>query len=232
MVIGEMMPKIMLYFNSEIDDLYTNRRFWISVFFFPIVAPLSSLKSMKYLAFASYGATISITYIIIFVAYQCLTSPVGPISWLPPDNKSWLVAMPVIALAYVCHQNVLCIYDELKDKSKDVQVFAGGSALAGLVYVSVGLFGYITFGRDVEANVFMNYQEDTFVTIGRLAVVFLVTFSYPLLCFPCRQSLDSLFITMNVYNKRSETTRYVFICVLVFTVTYGIALFVTDLGGM
>jgi amino acid permease len=65
---------------------------------------------------------------------------------------------------------------------------------ATLTYEVIAVFGYLTFGSKVGANIIAMYPSTSlFIAVGQLAIVILVLFSYPLQVFPCRNCLDKVF---------------------------------------
>lgn len=72
-----------------------------------------------------------------------------------------------------------------------------GSAI--LTYEIIALFGYLTFGSHVGANIIAMYPSTSlFIAVGQLAIVVLILFSYPLQLQPCRISLDKI-----IYGERA-----------------------------
>jgi len=73
---------------------------------------------------------------------------------------------------------------------------------ATLTYEVIAVFGYITFGSHVTANIIEMYPSSSlFIAIGQLAIAILVLFSYPLQVLPCRNCLDKVFHFDAVSNK-------------------------------
>jgi amino acid permease len=69
-------------------------------------------------------------------------------------------------------------------------IFASiGSACA--LYILTGITGYLSYGDNITGNIVSMYPSNAFSTIGRLAIVILVMFSYPLQIHPCRASVDA-----------------------------------------
>jgi amino acid permease len=70
-----------------------------------------------------------------------------------------------------------------------------GSSIGGacIIYEIVAIFGYLTFGSKVGANIMAMYPATSlFIACGQLAIVILVLFSYPLQVHPCRNCLDKI----------------------------------------
>jgi hypothetical protein len=78
-----------------------------------------------------------------------------------------------------------------------------GSSIGGatLTYEVIAVFGYLTFGSKVGANIIAMYPSTSlFIAIGQLAIVILVLFSYPLQVHPCRNCLDKVFHTGDAHH--------------------------------
>jgi amino acid permease len=59
------------------------------------------------------------------------------------------------------------------------------------LYILTGITGYLSYGDNIRGNIVSMYPTAAASTIGRLAIVILVMFSYPLQIHPCRASLDA-----------------------------------------
>ncbi|MGH0129447.1 UNVERIFIED_CONTAM: hypothetical protein FKN15_018498 [Acipenser sinensis] len=107
-------------------------------------------------------------------------------------------AVPILTFAFVCHPAVLPIYEELKDRSrKRMQNVSNVSFFAMFVmYLLAALFGYITFGNNVEPELLHTYSKvykfDVVLLIVRLAVLTAVTLTVPVVLFPIRTSVNQL----------------------------------------
>ena len=72
-----------------------------------------------------------------------------------------------------------------------------------MLFIAVGLSGYLTFGQDVDGNVILLYPNGLTTTIGRFCIVFMVTFSFPLMIHPARISINNIYhwVTTNYFDK-------------------------------
>lgn len=86
------------------------------------------------------------------------------------------------------------ILNEIKDNSpfKTTSVVFASNGFSASVYVVVSITGYLSFGTNTQGNIVAQYFPSVFSTIGRLAIVILVMFSYPLQIHPCRASLHAM----------------------------------------
>jgi len=201
-VIGDLVPKIcQSLINEEYlkqHELLIERNFWITFFMILVVVPLSFLKKLDSLKYASMIALLSVVYLVILVFIHFLKNDIidkGPVRFLEPYSASSIFAsFPIFVFAYTCHQNMFSLVNELEDKSsKNInRVIGSAIGIAMSLYILVGLTGYLSFGDNVEPNVIVGYSHAISSTIGRIAIVILVMLSYPLQCHPARASINHI----------------------------------------
>ncbi|ODV93182.1 hypothetical protein PACTADRAFT_47049 [Pachysolen tannophilus NRRL Y-2460] len=217
-VIGDLMPRIMetmviTDIVSNSNSYLLNRNFWITCFMI-IVVPLSFLKKLDSLKYASMVALSSVGYLIILVFVHFCERDIkdkGPIRIIEPQSFTKIIsAFPIFVFGYTCHQNMFSLINELEDKSsKNInKVIQTSIGIAALSYVLVGLTGYITFGDNVGGNIIVMYPQSVSSTVGRIAIVILVTLSYPLQCHPCRASANHVFHYIKaVYINNNKSNK-------------------------
>lgn len=70
---------------------------------------------------------------------------------------------------------------------------------------SIPTLQYLTFGSNVASNILVNYPHSSlFVAIGRLGIVIMVSFSYPLQVHPCRAALDKVIAALTSSEDDEE----------------------------
>ncbi|KAF2807260.1 vacuolar amino acid transporter-like protein 6 [Mytilinidion resinicola] len=197
-IIGDLMPGVVRGFAGTVPhDFLVDRQFWITAFML-IVIPLSFLRRLDSLKYTSLIALVSIGYLVVLVVAHFIKGdtledrgPVRVIKWAGPIPT--LAAFPVIVFAYTCHQNMFSILNEIFDNShfRTTSVVGTSIGSAGFFYILVGITGYLSYGDNVSGNIVNMYPPAVASTIGRLAIVILVMFSYPLQVHPCRASVDA-----------------------------------------
>ncbi|KAF2134708.1 hypothetical protein P153DRAFT_362451 [Dothidotthia symphoricarpi CBS 119687] len=198
-IIGDLMPGVVRGFAPGVGDVtfLVDRQFWITAFML-IVIPLSFLRRLDSLKYTSIVALFSIAYLVILVVAHYIRGDtmadrgaVRVFQWAGPVPA--LAAFPVIVFAYTCHQNMFSILNEIADNSHfrtTTVIFASiGGACA--LYILTGITGYLSYGDNIRGNIVQMYPTVVASTIGRLAIVILVMFSYPLQIHPCRASIDA-----------------------------------------
>jgi len=163
-----------------------------------IVIPLSFLRRLDSLKYTSIVALCSISYLVVLVVAHFIKGDtlqdrgeVRVFRWAGP--VAVLSAFPVIVFAYTCHQNMFSILNEIADNShfRTTSVIFGAIGSACLLYILTGITGYLSYGDNIKGNIVSMYPTAAASTIGRLAIVILVMFSYPLQIHPCRASINA-----------------------------------------
>lgn len=85
------------------------------------------------------------------------------------------------------------ILNEIADNShfRTTSVIFAAIGGACSLYILTGITGYLSYGDNIKGNIVSMYPTAAASTIGRLAIVILVMFSYPLQIHPCRASIDA-----------------------------------------
>lgn len=102
-------------------------------------------------------------------------------------------AVPTMMFAFQCHACVLPIYNDSK-QSKNVMKIAAFIAVCVVLfmYVTVSLFGYLTFKNATGPELFVMYAgfdpTSTLNLVARICVIFVAMFSTPIMHYPCRQA--------------------------------------------
>ncbi|KZF23040.1 amino acid transporter [Xylona heveae TC161] len=199
-IIGDLMPDVVRGFNPNAGDIgfLVDRHFWVTAFML-IVIPLSFFRRLDSLKYTSVIALISIGYLVILVLYHFIKGdtmedrgPIRGIHW--GGAVPTLSSFPVVVFAYTCHQNMFSILNEIRDNSpkSTTSVVASSIGSSAAVYALVAITGYLSFGNNVRGNLVGMYPPSVSATIGRLAIVILVMFSYPLQVHPCRASTNAV----------------------------------------
>jgi amino acid permease len=175
-----------------------DRRFWITLSIVTAVGPLSYLRKLDSLKYTSLIALIAVAYLVIIVLYHYISPNFPP---PPPESIEYFhfstkifSQLPVFIFAFTCHQNIFSVHNELQDNSEKsiIKVIFSSIGSAAFIYELVAVLGYLSFGKDVLGNIILMYPQSYFVAYGRLAIVILVIFSYPLQANPCRASIDKI----------------------------------------
>jgi amino acid permease len=85
------------------------------------------------------------------------------------------------------------ILNEISDNShfRTTSVIFASIGSACALYILTGITGYLSYGDNIKGNIVSMYPTAAATTIGRMAIVVLVMFSFPLQIHPCRASIDA-----------------------------------------
>jgi amino acid permease len=114
--------------------------------------------------------------------------------------------LSISTFAYTAHVQLLSVANEVTFYKQDKmdKITMTGILLCGIVYVCIGLIGYISFGDDVDGNVILSYPPTILVDLARIAICGLVAISYPLMCKPGRDSFTSL-VRNSIYSNYADS---------------------------
>lgn len=195
-VMGDLGPQIvgkMLDKNPE--DIRTSLLVTTSVF---IVLPLGLLRNIDSLSSVC-------TATIVF--YLCLVLKIISESMQHIFAGDWyehvyywrpsgiLQCIPIFSMALFCQTQLFEIYETIPNVSleKMNEVVRGALNICTIVYLCVGFFGYIAFcTQPFTGNILMSLEPSVSSEMMKMGFVFSVAFSFPLVIFPCRASLNSL----------------------------------------
>ncbi|PFH51839.1 hypothetical protein AMATHDRAFT_141685 [Amanita thiersii Skay4041] len=205
-IIKGLMPNVVASLYHDLTSPSTSPPDWALdagnwlMIFMVILVPLCFLRRLDSLRHTSYVALFSVAYLVIIVT-KCYF---WPMKSMPPPGDIHLIrfspnfisTFPVQVFAFTCAQNLFLLYNEVTNNTQPrMNIIIGGSIGSAIVtYEIIAVFGYLTFGSKVGANIIAMYPSTSlFIAIGQLAIVILVLFSYPLQVHPCRNCLDKVF---------------------------------------
>ena len=182
--------------NGEIDVAYGWRVLVSCLAVLFVLLPVSLLNKIEFLKYTSTFAIMCILYMVIVIS---VISVKGLFADYDFSELLWgkfgidtFSAAPVIVFAFSFHTGLFPIKNEMKDPTAVGPLVASACAISGVLYMIVGVFGYMTFLECVESNVLVSFEETTPITIAKVALVVVLSFSYPLMNFACRISVWNL----------------------------------------
>jgi solute carrier family 38 (sodium-coupled neutral amino acid transporter), member 4 len=142
---------------------------------------------------------------------DCHQPPGNEIEWLWAKGGNMLKALPIICFAFLCHPNMFPIYQQLDGATHQRMAVVSRCSilLSTLVYLVVGIFGYLTFLRraQTEADLLNLYDVGTgswfsMTLLGsRVGYGLAIILSYPIMLYELRHIVGLL-----VFGERSAST--------------------------
>lgn len=199
---GDLMP--LVFSISDWSENQT-RLFYISLSTI-ITVPLCFLHKLDSLRYASVVSLVAIAYLAVLIYSQfgyCLSQHfqnippenLGPVSYFTPKGiKPVFKTLGVIVLAYTC-PNQYSIVTELENPTihRINRIVYLSMGIITTIFFSVSFFGYMTFGDALKGNIILMYQDNAYISLGRLLLVLMVLLSFPLMLYPARTSFNNIY---------------------------------------
>lgn len=99
-----------------------------------------------------------------------------------PVSESMFKGLAIMSLSFGCAQNVFGVYTSTKDKrpSKWFLACSTATGMSFIVNVVFAIMCYLCFGKDVKANVFLNFPEnDPGIRLVKLALGLFMVLTIP-----------------------------------------------------
>jgi amino acid permease len=167
--------------------------------------PLGLLRKLDALKYTSFFGCLASLFAGVLTVYVYGWEPKG--SLLPDESRddlgirvfgfpvSFWAAVPITNVAYTAHYNAPRFYQELRGRSlkRIGAVATGAMGFSMLLYGTVGIAGYLTFGTQTLGNVLKNYAPGFPLAVGaRLALAIVVILTCPLAAHSLRSSILTL----------------------------------------
>lgn len=212
----------------------SGKRITTIIFWVLFMWPLSLLKEINSLRFASAFAMVTLLGLVAMIAVHfSLNLPdfSQTLVWYQFDF-TMLCALPTIFFSYCCQMNAFEVYHEMNPRTVRgmTKAIVAAMSFATFAYISAGTLGSLDFGHGTKSNILLNYQhpnQTAYIAIAFLGFGFTITFSFPVCLFPPRDAILQLLGYENVYTTPSWTRMLVSTCIAAGSLAVG--LFIQDI---
>uniref|UniRef100_A0A673NBE5 Solute carrier family 38 member 8b n=1 Tax=Sinocyclocheilus rhinocerous TaxID=307959 RepID=A0A673NBE5_9TELE len=227
---------------------YTDHRFALFVTCFIIILPLSVPKEIGIQKYTR------CYYIFPSISYHCPTLTCSIIAKyylkdehtadLTPEHSqgldSWasmFSVVPTICFGFQCHEACIAIYSSMENKKITHWVFISVTSMIFclIIYTLTGVFGFLTFGREVASDILMSYPgNDVMMIIARLLFGISIVTIYPIILLLGRSVI--LTEILRFWERRAiitsvfESRCRLILTILWITVTLLIAIYIPDMS--
>ncbi|KAM9063819.1 putative sodium-coupled neutral amino acid transporter 8 isoform X1 [Sarcophilus harrisii] len=197
-VVGDQMDKLCDFFlpnetlsgsvSAVPQPWYIDQRFTLSILCILIIFPLSAPQEISFQKYTSILGTLAASYLslVIVVKYYLKPDSLPPEPRLSPRPSSWLAVFnvfPTICFGFQCHEASISIYSSMYNQNLSHWTVVSVAAMLAccLIYSLTGLYGFLTFGDNVSADVLMSYPgNDTMVIVARFLFGVSIVTVYPI----------------------------------------------------
>lgn len=238
-IIGDMLDRLFLAVAGVTfcHTWYMNRSFTMTTSCIILVLPMCFPKRIDFLKYASFLGFSGVIYLILLVVCKYYLSPInpGPIATGPDDIIQVFNVVPAICFGYQCHVSVIPIYSCMAKRSlPEFAKVVTMALIACIATYSIGaVYGYWTFGADVEPDILESYVPDGPVLAGIFMFAAKTYTTYPILLFCGRagvESLRNIIFPGQTDSARYERVRRYIITIIWFGSNTVLALFIPNIG--
>ncbi|KAL7878831.1 hypothetical protein AOLI_G00098050 [Acnodon oligacanthus] len=222
---------------------YTDQRFTLLVLCLFLILPLSIPKEIGIQKYTSVLGTLAATYltVAIIVKYYTRVIPEVHLSPIYSSGISTWVSMfsviPTICFGFQCHEACIAIYSCMENKklSHWVIISLVSMFFCLVIYSLTGIYGYLTFGNNVAADVLMSYSgDDVLMIIARLLFGVSIITIYPIVLLLGRSVIQDRLLKCSgkyfMVTTSFETCTRVGLTIMWIVSTLLIAVFVPDIS--
>ncbi|XP_077374183.1 putative sodium-coupled neutral amino acid transporter 8a [Festucalex cinctus] len=231
--------------DSEMPDhFYTDQRFALVLLCAFLILPISTPKEINIQQYISVLGTLAATYLTtaIIIKYHMMHSvPVHIIPLYSSGISSWastFSVIPTICFGFQCHEASIAIYSSMENQRLSHWAFISVVAMiiCLIIYSLTGVYGYLTFGKDVKADILMSYMgNDILMLIARLLFGVSIITIYPIILLLGRSVIQDPLLSWwrrrdRVVSVQFESRSRYALTFLWITATLLIAVFVPDIS--
>lgn len=193
-------------------------KFWPCVVMAVYGFPSSLARTLGALRYSFLLGIVFVGYLTIVVIIEAFNPNISDISKNYDQANyfkitGFLTTFPIAIFSFTCHSNVLDVYYELQRKSRRRmgKVLSRVMIIALVLYVLVGVFGYITFSTDTDqltrsdnAGVILlaqSYSDKIPMEVSLCFICISIIFTFPLNIKPTKDSLLDILYP----NEKNET---------------------------
>uniref|UniRef100_A0A8C2EE81 Solute carrier family 38 member 8b n=1 Tax=Cyprinus carpio TaxID=7962 RepID=A0A8C2EE81_CYPCA len=150
---------------------------------------------------------------------------------------SMFSVVPTICFGFQCHEACITIYSSMENKKITHWVFISVTSMIFclIIYTLTGVFGFLTFGRQVASDILMSYPgNDVVMIIARLLFGISIITIYPIILLLGRSVI--LTQILRFWERRAiitsvfESRCRLILTILWITVTLLIAIYIPDMS--
>ncbi|KAL6051356.1 hypothetical protein STEG23_036343 [Scotinomys teguina] len=191
-VIGDQLEKLCDSLLPNIPQpWYTAQHFTLPLVCMLVIFPLSALREIAFQKYTSILGTLAACYLALVITVQYYLWPQGLVlqSRPLPSPSPWTSVFsifPTICFGFQCHEAAVSIYCSMRNQSLSHWALVSVLSLLAccLIYSLTGVYGFLTFGTEVSADILMSYPgNDMAIIVARILFAVSIVTVYPIVLF-------------------------------------------------
>ncbi|KAJ3216486.1 neutral amino acid transporter [Clydaea vesicula] len=176
-----------------------------------IFIPLSWVRKIKHFGLTSLIADVFIVLGLGYIFYYDLTvlftsGPAKDIMWINYDSFPLFVGTALFSFEGICL--ILPIVDSMKKPEKFNFTLSLCIVFIGVIFISVGGLGYLTFGSKVSTIVFLDVPPTPIVTLIQFLYGLAIMLSFPLTVYPAIRITENKMFDTSTSGKISNLAKW------------------------
>ncbi|XP_006739853.1 putative sodium-coupled neutral amino acid transporter 8 isoform X3 [Leptonychotes weddellii] len=176
---------------SALQPWYAEQRFTLPLLSALVILPLSAPREIGFQKYTSILGTLAACYLALVIVVQYYVGPQGLVRETRPAVRatSWtsvFSVFPTICFGFQCHEAAVSIYCSMHNQSLSHWALVSVLSLLAccLIYSLTGVYGFLTFGTDVSADILMSYPgNDVVIIVARALFGVSIVTVYPIALF-------------------------------------------------
>ncbi|XP_020023984.2 solute carrier family 38 member 8 [Castor canadensis] len=191
-VIGDQLEKLCdSLLSSGPQPWYATQRFTLPLLSVLVILPLSAPREIAFQKYTSILGTLAACYLALVITVQYYLQPQGLLRESHPSlsSYSWtsvFSVFPTICFGFQCHEAAVSIFCSMHRRSLSHWALLSVLSLLScfLVYSLTGVYGFLTFGTEVSADILMSYPgNDVPIIVARVLFAVSIVTVYPIVLF-------------------------------------------------
>ncbi|KHN31324.1 Sodium-coupled neutral amino acid transporter 4 [Glycine soja] len=144
-------------------------------------------------------------------------------------------AVPVVVTAFTFHFNVHPIGFELAKASQMTTAVRLALLLCAVIYLAIGLFGYMLFGDSTQSDILINFDQNAGSAVGsllnslvRVSYALHIMLVFPLLNFSLRTNIDEVLFPKKPMLA-TDNKRFMILTLVLLVFSYLAAIAIPDI---
>ncbi|KAI9494094.1 transmembrane amino acid transporter protein-domain-containing protein [Zychaea mexicana] len=231
-LVADTLPILLKLYLPDNYTFFSNRELVTAVIAVFVIFPLNLPRSIG--ALASWS-TVSVLLLPVMILSVLIRAPAysklheAPLTMWGTDPVS---AIGIMSFALVCSQVAFNNYLSQRNQSSTAWGCTSGLSvfLSWCVSITFAIIGYLSFGKDVESNIFANFPEnDNVINVGRLSLGLSMVLTVPMAFYPARDAVQKS-LGFETSEKQPTAIQHYGVSVVLFVVFLFFGVSVRSLG--
>eukprot|EP01004_Peranema_trichophorum_P003477 NODE_2465_length_1574_cov_45.625086_g2122_i0.p1 GENE.NODE_2465_length_1574_cov_45.625086_g2122_i0~~NODE_2465_length_1574_cov_45.625086_g2122_i0.p1 ORF type:complete len:459 (-),score=63.44 NODE_2465_length_1574_cov_45.625086_g2122_i0:111-1487(-) len=224
-----LMPPLEHWFGE--NSIFNNNIFVVSCCLVVLLS-LVSLQDLEPLKYTSMAGLSFIFFLAISLIYWFGSHKVADGITAVKFGVPLLQVTPMVAFTWGIHYNIPTYYKELKNRTPvKITMIAGGAyGLCLILYLIVGICGYLCYGNDTKPNILNSVENNTMFNLVQLGVGLEILCTHPIIHNATRVALRRILIPDQIAPSILVPLRVWIVSFCIIIVTAIISLVLKDIG--